>query len=199
MVGWRQPQLVTPDEYLELERKANYKSEYLCGQIYAMSGGSFAHSTITLNIGSGIHVRLIGTPCQAFSTDAKVRTTPSGLFAYPDVTVVCGKLIYHDEKRDVCINPTLLVEVLSPSTEGYHRGAKWAQYQTIASLQTYVLVAQHEPRVEQYVRQSNNEWLLSTVAGMDGSLYLASIECTLALRDIYDRVEFPPAPAWPPF
>lgn len=199
MVAWRQPQLVMPDEYLELERKSNYKSEYLCGQIYAMSGGSFAHSTITLNIGSGIHARLLGTPCQAFSTDAKVRTTPTGLFAYPDVTVVCGELVYHDEKRDVCVNPTLLVEVLSPSTEGYDRGAKWAQYQTIASLQTYVLVAQHTPRVEQYVRQPNDDWLLSTVTGMDGSLYLASIDCTLALRDIYDRVEFPPAPAWPPF
>ena len=194
-----EPRLVTPDEYLEAERKSNYKSEYLAGQIYAMPGGNPMHSFIAANCTVEIGSRLKGTPCRTFTSDLKVRTTLNGLFAYPNVTVVCGELVYHDDRRDVCLNPTLIVEVLSPSTEGYDRGAKWAQYQTIASLQTYVLAAQHEPRIEQYVRQPNGNWMLSIVTGMEGSLHLASIDCTLALRDIYDRVEFPPAPAWPPF
>ena len=196
MVALQIPRLYTPDEYLELERKSNYKSEYLAGQIYAMSGGNPMHSFIAANVSGEIHARLKGSTCRTFNSDLKVRTTPGGLFAYPDVTVVCGELRCHDDRKDVCLNPTVIVEVLSPSTEGYDRGAKWAQYQTIASLQTYVLVAQHTPRVEQYVRQANGDWTFSTVSGMDGSLYLASIDCTLALRDIYDRVEFPVLPSF---
>ena len=171
----------TPEEYLELERQSNYKSEYLEGQIYAMSGGSPMHSLIAANITGELRTQLKGKPCTTFNSDLKVRTTPEGLFAYPNVSVVCGELLYHDEKQDVCINPTVIVEMLSPMTEAFDRGRKWAQYQAIASLQTYVLAAQDQARVEQYVRQPGGQWLLSSVAGLENSLYIASLDCTLAL------------------
>ena len=190
-----QERLYTSDEYLERERKSNYKSEFLAGQIYAMSGGSPKHAKIGANIIREIGVQLKGKTCDVYTSNLKVRTTYNGLYAYPDVTVVCGSLIFHDEEEDVIVNPTLIVEVLSRTTEAYDRGQKWAQYQSIASLQTYVMIAQNEPRIEQYVRQSDDTWLLSTAAGIDKSIYLASIDCTLALSEVYDGVDFNPAPS----
>ncbi len=190
MVAWRQPRTFTPEEYLELERKSEYRSEYLDGQIYAMSGGTPRHSLITTNISGEIRSRLKGTSWRTYGTDLKV-STPGELYTYLDVTVVCGEMRYRDDKKDICTNPILLVEVLSPSTEAYDRGAKWVQYQAIDTLQTYVMVSQQTPRVEQYVRQPNGDWMLSAVTGLHGSIHLASIECTLVLRDIYDGVEFP--------
>ena len=197
MVALRKPQerVYTSDEYLELERKSNYKSEFLAGQIYAMSGGSPKHSRIGANLIKKIGNQLEEGPCHVYTSDLKVRTTAQGLFAYPDVTVVCGNLIFHDEEEDIIVNPTLLVEVLSRTTEAYDRGRKWAQYQSIASLQTYVLVAQDMARIEQYTRQPDDTWLLSTVAGMDRSIYLASIDCTLALSEVYAGVDFNPPPS----
>lgn len=197
MVALSKPQerVYTSDEYLELERKSNYKSEFLEGQIYAMSGGSPKHAGISANIIKKIGNQLEDGPCHVYTSDLKVRTTANGLFAYPDVTVICGNMIFHDEEEDVIVNPTLLVEVLSRTTEAYDRGRKWAQYQSIASLQTYVLVSQNESRIEQFVRQPDDTWLLSTVAGMDKSIYLASIDCTLALSDVYKGIDFNPAPS----
>ena len=194
MVAYRQPRTFTPEEYLELERKSHYKSEYLDGQIYAMSGGSPEHSMITVNVSREVSLGLKGKPCMTFSNDTKVRTGTANLFSYPDLTVVCGEPRYHDAKRDVLLNPTLIIEVLSSSTEGYDRGEKFMDYQCISSLQTYVLIAQHQARIEQFVRQSNNDWLLSNVTGRDQNLYVASIDCTLALSEIYDRIAFPAVP-----
>ena len=194
MVAYKQSRTFTPEEYLDLERKSHYKSEYLEGQIYAMSGGSLNHGATGANVIIAIGKRLPGTPCRIFSSNVKVRTTTDGLFTYPDASIVCGDVRFHDDKQDVIVNPIVLVEVLSPSTEAYDRVGKWEQYQTIDSLQTYVLIAQHQARVEQYARQPNGDWLYSPVTGRNQSLYIASIDCTLALSEIYDRVEFPAPP-----
>ena len=195
MVAYKQQsRTFTPEEYLELERRSNYKSEELDGQIYAMSGGSPEHSIIANNVGAELRAQLKGRPCTTFNSDMKVRTSPAGLFAYPDVTVACGELRFHDAHRDLLTNPIVIVEVLSSSTEAYDRGEKFLNYQAIASLQTYVLIAQHQARVEQFVRQPNGDWLYSPVTGRDQSFHIASIDCTLALSEIYDRIAFPVPP-----
>jgi Uma2 family endonuclease len=116
------------------------------------------------------------------------------LYAYPDLTIVCGEQRFHDEQRDVLLNPTVLIEVLSPSTEAFDRGRKFARYQQIASLPDYVLVAQDEPRIEHYVRQANDRWLLSVATGLAGSLTVASLDATLPLAEVYDGIVFPPLP-----
>ncbi|HZO87933.1 MAG TPA: Uma2 family endonuclease [Chthonomonadaceae bacterium] len=152
----------TPEEYLELERSSEFKSEYLDGQIYAMSGGGPEHSTITVNGTAVIALQLKGKPCWVFSSDMKVRTSSTGLYAHPDVSVVCATMRFPDERRDVLLNPMAIVEVLSPSTEAFDRGKKFANYRKIDSLTDYLLISQDELRIEHYTRQSDNQWLLST-------------------------------------
>jgi len=193
MVAVQQNPHYTPEEYFASEREAEFKSEYLNGEIYAMAGSSPEHSTITVNVSGELRAQLKGKPCRVFSSDMKVRTDADGLFSYPDVSVVCGEPRFHDEHRDVLVNPTLIVEVLSPSTERFDRGRKFAQYQQIESLTDYLLVAQDEPRVEHYVRQEGGRWLLSTATGREDTLHLASIGCTLPLSEVYDKVDFPAA------
>ena len=197
MVAHRLPQPLTrctAEEYLEEERRAEYKSEYRDGVIVAMSGGSRAHSVITVNITAEVRARLKGKPCQAFSNDMKVRSGIGELYSYPDLSVVCGEPRFHDDHTDVLLNPTVIVEALSPSTEAFDRGRKFARYQRIASLMDYVLIAQDEPRVERYARQEDGQWLLSIAVGLEAVLSLPSIDCSLPLSEIYDRVPFPAAP-----
>lgn len=189
------PRLFTPDEYLRLEREAEFKSEYLDGEIYAMSGGSSAHSVLTVNATGEVRTALKGRPCQPFSNDMKVETGPGGLYSYPDLTVVCGKPQYRDEHLDVLLNPTLIVEILSPTTEAFDRGMKWARYQQIESLREYLLVAQNAPRVELYTRQANDRWLLTIAKGLSAAIELSSIGCILSLSELYDRISFPPPDA----
>lgn len=181
---------IAPEDYLELERNAEFKSEYLEGQIFAMSGGSPEHSAITVNITRELSLQLKGRPCQAFSNDLKVRTSYTGLYAYPDLTVVCSEPIYHDEKRDIITNPVVIIEVLSPSTEAFDRGRKFAHYQNILSLLDYILIAQDQPWIDHYARQPNNRWLLTPVVGLESSLWIPSIECDLRLAEVYDRIVF---------
>ena len=170
------------EEYLALERNADFKSEYLKGHIYDMAGSSPEHSAITVNVTVALGSQLLERPCQAFSNDMKVRTSPTGLFAYPDLSVVCGEPVFHDEKRDVLINPTVLIEVLSPSTEAFDRGKKFAQYQHLTSLTDYLLIAQDEARIDHYTRQSDDQWLLSIAQGSGAEVYIASLDCTLPDR-----------------
>lgn len=181
---------IAPEDYLELERNAEFKSEYLEGQIFAMSGGSPEHSAITVNITRELSLQLKGRPCQAFSNDLKVRTSYTGLYAYPNLTVVCSEPIYHDEKRDIITNPVVIIEVLSPSTEAFDRGRKFAHYQNILSLLDYILIAQDQPWIDHYARQPNNRWLLTPVVGLESSLWIPSIECDLRLAEVYDRIVF---------
>lgn len=191
MVAVQQKPYCTPEEYLASEREAEFKSEYLNGDIYAMAGSSPEHSAIAFNLSVLLGVQLRGKPCRGFISDMKVGTASDRLFSYPDLSVVCGEPRFHDEHRDVLLNPTLIVEVLSLSTERFDRGRKFAQYQQIESLSDYVLVAQDEPRVEHYVRQEGSRWLLSTATDLEGSIHIASIDCTLLLSEVYDKVTFP--------
>src|SRR3989440_8660463 len=148
---------VTPDEYLRLERQAEYKSEYLNGEIFAMGGASRQHNLITVNIGAEFNRQLKGKPCEAYSSDMRVKVRANGLYTYPDVIVVCGEPQFEDREVDTLLNPTLLVEVLSQSTERYDRIAKTSYYRTIDSLHEHLLVAQHEVRVEQSLRHPNGQ------------------------------------------
>ena len=180
---------LTPEEYLALERKATTKSEYINGQIYAMSGASREHNLITMNISNRLYIQFIERDCEVYASDMRVKVSPTGAYTYPDVVVVCDEPRFEDTSFDSLLNPTVLVEVLSPSTEAYDRGEKFAYYRQLDSLQEYVLVSQNCVRVEHYLRQGE-QWLLTELSALDDQLYLASIECELSLREIYARVKF---------
>jgi len=182
----------TPEQYLELERKAETKSEYYGGQIFAMSGGSDAHSLIGGNIHGLFWSHLRGKPCRAFNSDMQIKVSPTGLYTYPDVSVVCGEVQFADGRRDILGNPAVIVEVLSPSTESYDRGEKFVHYQRLSSLTDYLLVSQKTMRVEQYVRQANNQWLLTVHSGPEATAYVASVDCDLRLAEVYEKVEAGP-------
>jgi Uma2 family endonuclease len=181
----------TPEQYLALERKANFKSEYYNGFIWAMAGASDEHNTIALNFAGEIRSQLKGRPCRAYMSDMRLRVTPSGLYTYPDVMAVCGERKFLDDKTDTLLNPTMIAEVLSPTTEAYDRGEKFAKYRQLPSLQEYVLIAQDKVLVERYTRQGD-QWLLKDFRSLDESLRLDSIDCEIALREIYAKVKFPP-------
>lgn len=190
----------TVEEYLALERRSEERHEFLDGEIYAMAGESPEHGAISMNLAITVGTQLRRTPCQAFSKDTKVRSGPAplpdhstkGLFSYPDLLVVCGTMKFHDQARDVLLNPTLIVAVLSPSTETFDRGEKFQSYRTwLPTLKDYLLVAQDKAWIDHYHRMEENRWELVSVAGPAASLRLDSINCTLALADVYDRVACP--------
>ncbi|MGB5064288.1 MAG: Uma2 family endonuclease [Candidatus Competibacter sp.] len=184
---------LTPEDYLALERSADFKSEYFNGETFAMTGASRAHNTIVLNIGSEIRQQLKQRPCKAYVNDMRVKVDPTGLYIYPDVVVVCGKEQFDDTHLDTLLNPTLIVEILSESTEAYDRGRKFEHYRKLDSLAEYVLIAQNRPHIESYRRQADQQWLLTECSELDGTLRLPSIDCDLALVEIYDKVELPNA------
>lgn len=179
--------LLTPEEYLTLERKATVKSEYLSGQILAMSGASNAHNLITLDIGTELNIQLRGRECLVYTNDMRIRTSPKGAYFYPDVVVVCGKPRFEDNVFDTLLNPILVIEVLSPSTEMYDKGEKFRHYQELASLQEYILVSQDRILVEHY-RLVKTQWVQTEMRGQADVLSLNSIRCELPLQDIYRRV-----------
>jgi Uma2 family endonuclease len=178
-----QQTLVSPQEYLELERKAEFKSEYRNGVIVPMAGASIEHITISDNFTRHLGNQLEGQPCHAYSSDLKVRTGKA--YSYPDITVVCGKLRFEDIESDVLLNPTLIVEMLSPSTEMYDRGQKFAEYRELESFGEYLLTSQTQPFIEHYIKQADGSWKFLEHKGLDKSVRLETINCTLALRDIY--------------
>lgn len=196
--------LCSPEEYLTFERAAFERHEWLDGLIYAMAGESPAHSIIGANLITAFNIQLRGTPCRVFSPNMKVYSrlptdqTSKGLFSYPDGLIVCGPPRFHDEHRDVIINPQVIIEVLSPSTERYDRGEKFARYQQNAALTDYLLVAQRYPSLEHYHRQTDGSWKYVAETSLTGSLDIAAIDCRLALAEVYDGVEFPPAPTETP-
>jgi Uma2 family endonuclease len=192
--------LITHDEYLTQERAATERHEYLDGVIYEMPGESLSHGRISTNITGASGVQLRRGPCEAFSKDMKVLSGPfigrrgatKGLFSYPDIVIVCGEPKFHDERRDVLLNPTAIIEVLSPATESFDRGEKFRRYHAwLPSLRDYVLVSQHAPCVESYRRLENNRWEVTLAAGLESTVVIASANCTLTLADAYERVEFP--------
>jgi Uma2 family endonuclease len=182
--------LFTPDEYLLIERGADFKSEYLDGEIFAMSGATLPHNQIVGNVFMELGIQLTDKSCQPLASDMRVGVTARGPYFYPDVLVVCGEPQLRDDTQDCLMNPTVIVEVLSPSTENYDRVQKFAAYQQIATLTDYLLIAQDEPRIEHFSRQAGGGWLLNTINGLDGSLHLQSIACELRLAKTYQRVAF---------
>ncbi|HEX8476646.1 MAG TPA: Uma2 family endonuclease [Pyrinomonadaceae bacterium] len=177
----------TAEEYLALEREAEYKSEYFNGEIFAMTGASRRHNLIAANVLVALHPQLKGRPCEVYTSDMRVKVSPTGLYTYPDVVVACEKPMFDDEYTDTLLNPTVIVEVLSKSTEGYDRGRKFEQYRKLVSLSEYLLIAQDKYHVEHYVRQPDNQWLLSETDNPQDIVNLPSIDCRLALSDIYDK------------
>jgi Uma2 family endonuclease len=185
---------LSPEEYLAIERKAAYKSEYYRGETYAMSGASREHNLITLNIGASLHRQLRQRPCEVYQSDMRVKVSPTGLYTYPDVIVVRGQPRFEDAHGDTLLSPTLIVEVLSESTEGYDRGAKFEQYRTLPSLKDYLLVAQDRCHVEHFVHQPDGGWLLSEAKSPEATLRLGSIDCELPLAEVYEKVPLPAPP-----
>ena len=166
----------TAAEYLELERQAEYKSEFVNGEIFALAGASRPHSLITLNIGAEFRRQLRGKQCETYLGDVRVQLSDSTRYFYPDVVVTCGELDFTGETQDTLKNPTLVIEILSPSTQGYDRGEKFEHYRKLNSLQTYVLVSQDRAFSEVFERQGER-WVLTEYAGLDSSIPLPSIGC----------------------
>lgn len=182
---------VSAEEYLEFERAAFEKHEYFDGEIFDVAGTSIEHAEISSNIGASLNFKLKKRPCKSYQSDLRVHIPATGLYTYPDVIVVCGKpQLLDDTYLDTLLNPTLIVEVLSPSTADYDKGAKFEHSRTIESLEEYVLVWQDKKRVARYTKQKDDSWLLRDFIGEEAEIDLSSIKCTLTMDDIYDRVEF---------
>ena len=182
---------LTTAEYLEIERQSEIKHEYFAGEMFAMSGASEEHILIVGNIHAGIHQQLKGRPCKVYASDMRVKVDATGLYTYPDVVAVCGKAEFEDDEVDTLLNPMLVVEVLSDSTEAYDRGKKFEHYRSVPSVCEYLLIAQDRYHAERYVRLDDGRWALSEFQGLEGEIELSSIGCTISLADIYDKVELP--------
>ena len=180
---------ITPQKYLAREREATYKSEYLNGQVFAMSGASPQHSIITGNLIAAMHRQISRKGCQVYTSDMRVRVEGSNLYTYPDVSVVCGKARFEEEDLDVLLNPVLIAEILSPSTERYDRVGKFAMYSGITSLREYILVSQSAVKVERYFRRPGGKWLLTEASHLKDSIKLASVPAVLKVRDLYRQVD----------
>lgn len=186
----------TPEEYLALERHAEFKSEYIDGEIVAMTGATIRHNAIAGSFLVALYTRLRGGPCRVFGSDLRVQIAGGRRYTYPDLLAYCGDPKTVDASLDTLTNPVLIVEVLSPSTEAYDRGQKFTYYRSIESLQEYVLVAQDRMMVERFVRHGDL-WVFSAFSGLDAEVELTSVGCSIPLREIYENVEFP-APAAAP-
>ena len=190
--------LYSAEEYLEFERQAEERHEYLDGFIYAMAGESPLHADISANLVILVGAQLRDSPCRVRTKDTKVRSGPTqrrslkGLFSYPDLVVICGEPQYHDEHRDVVINPTVIIEVLSESTEARDRGVKFHRYQTWSpTLTDYVLVSQIAPIIEHFERRLDGSWSYHVYDKIEETFTIKSINCTLKLSEVFARIVFP--------
>jgi Uma2 family endonuclease len=188
------PGYLTPGEYLALERKADIRSEYIAGRMVEMPRTNRWHSLISGNLHGEIWTQMRGRNCEVHMNDMRVKVSPTGLYTYPDLVAVCGEALLEDEHVDTLVNPTVIIEVLSESTEAYDRGEKFAHYRRLETLREYVLVAQNKVRIEHF-RREGEEWILSEVSAPDATLHLGSIDCHVRVATIYERVEFEPPPA----
>lgn len=183
---------LTEAEYLAIERAAEFKSEFYNGEMFAMAGASREHNRVKENLIVEVGGRLKGGPCQTFSSDQRVKVEPTGLYTYPDIVVVCGRPEYAETDRDTLVNPTVVIEVLSPSTQKYDRVAKLRFYKKLASLREYVLVSQHAPEYERYTRQEDGTWSWTLVEGLADELIFESIPVRVPMTDVYAGVTFDP-------
>jgi Uma2 family endonuclease len=182
---------LTVDEYLEIERAAQFKCEFFNGEMFAMSGGSLRHSLITTNVIGELRNALEGSPCRVFDSNLRLQVRKTGLFTYADAGVFCGDPEFFDGRKDVVLNPTIVIEVLSPSTEAYDRGDKFNHYRQMPSLRQYLLVTQKQARLELFTKEPNGRWTIEgAIDGLDKSIDLNSIGVTLSASRIYLNVDF---------
>ncbi len=182
--------LLTPEQYLEIERKAEFRSEYYDGEMFAMAGARRPHNLIKMNVSGQLYQQLRSRPCEVSSSDQRVLVAPAGLYTYPDIVVVCGEPRFLDGELDTLLNPSVIVEVLSPSTEAYDRGRKFGHYRTIESLSAYLMVASELIGAELFTRQPDNRWKLTEEASrLEDTFEIESIGCRLKLADLYEKVE----------
>lgn len=196
MAAHAQPRL-TPEQYLELDRASEFRNEYYDGLMYAMAGASPHHGQITGNLTRELGIVLKKLPCFVIPNDSRVRLVPGRFYVYPDVVIACEPRQYSDDQKDTLLNPSVVIEVLSPSTEAYDRGLKSAQYRSVPSLGEYVLVSQTEPRVEVYRRQGEGQWLLSEFIGLEATAEFATLPggtVRVPLAEIYDKITFEALP-----
>ncbi|MDW8291337.1 MAG: Uma2 family endonuclease, partial [Armatimonadota bacterium] len=180
---------VSEVEYLQAERQASVKSEYLAGQVFAMAGASRAHNRIVFNLGGLLYTALQGRECEAYLGDMRVKIPQASAYFYPDVAIVCGKPQFEDEQEDSLLNPMVVIEVLSPSTEGFDRGEKFLLYQRLPSLREYVLVSQQSMRVEQFVRLPDGGWQRREYTRPEQVMQLESVGVALSVQAVYEGVE----------
>src|ERR1019366_4212955 len=185
---------LTPEQYLEIERKAEFKSEYFQGEMFAMSGARYAHIKIVANGMRELGQHLRQGHCEPLSNDMRVRVTPVGLYTYPDVVVVCGEPQFLDDTFDTLLNPTVLVEILSQSTEAYDRDKKFELYRSLESLAEYVMISSLRVRVERFTRQPDGTWNYDEKTSLEDTIDLKSVDCHLRLADLYKRVAFAQPP-----
>lgn len=181
---------LTPEKYLEIERAAEFKSEFHDGEMFAMAGTNRRHSFIVGDFGGALRTRFKGGACEVHTTEIRVRVKEDGLYTYPDVVAVCGRPEFLDETEDTLLNPQLIIEVLSKSTEDYDRGKKFLLYRGLESLREYVLVRPDAPHIEQYQKEDSFRWTMVETIGLDRTIHLTSVGCDIPLTEIYERVEF---------
>jgi Uma2 family endonuclease len=181
---------ITPEEYLELERRSETKHEYLNGEVFAMPGVTRQHNLIAVNITVELGMQVIDRPCEVYAIDLRTKVRPTGLYTYPDIAVVCGAPEFEDEREDTLLNPQVIIEVLSDSTESYDRGRKFAHYRAVESLREYLLVSQAECRVERFARQDDSSWIYAETTDPNGAVELTSVACRLTLSRVYHRIGF---------
>jgi Uma2 family endonuclease len=184
----RAKKLLTPHEYLAIERRAEYKSEYFGGEMFALAGANKRHNLIVANVVRVLGNQLLDRDCSVYPSDLRVRVNATGMYTYPDVTVACGEEQFEDDLNDTLLNPVVIIEVLPESTEAYDRGKKFEHYQSIGSLSDYLLIAQLPRRIEQFVRQDDSTWTYRAYHGVDDIVRLATIGCGLRLEDVYAKV-----------
>jgi Uma2 family endonuclease len=180
--------LLTPEDYLAIEREADFKSEYFGGEMFAMAGASETHTLIISNVVRSLGNQVLDRNCYVYPNDMRVKVSAIGKYTYPDVVVVCGKKIFDDGQKDTILNPVLIIEVLSESTEAYDRGKKFEHYQYLESLSEYLLISQESYRIEQFVRQNDRSWTYYEFHDLDDVIKLATIGCELALKDVYLKI-----------
>ncbi len=181
---------MTPEEFLAFERPANEKHEYRDWLIVDVSGAKRNHNIIALNLGGEIQRSLKGKECEGYPSDMRVFVPASNLYTYPDLVVACGEPVFQDEVLDTLLNPLLIIEILSESTESYDRGQKFQNYRSIDSLREYVLVSQTSANIEKYGKHGDGFWMHSEASGLDSNVTLETISCPLSLTDVYDKVNF---------
>ncbi|PDW03569.1 hypothetical protein CJ255_08120 [Candidatus Viridilinea mediisalina] len=177
-------------DYLAFERASAQKHEYYNGQVYAMTGAKATHNLIVGNTLAALHRQLRTKPCQVYPSDMRVKISQTGLHTYPDIVVVCGTPMFSDKSQDTLLNPLMIVEVLSASTERYDRGMKFQHYRTLESLTVYLLIAHDHPHLEYFARQEQGLWMLREATELTQTLEIEALGCSLSVADVYEKVVF---------